>query len=151
MPHLNQQALVYNAHPKVEEYPYDSEAYEVVSKSRKRVGMPRTIEGYIHGLNWFGRQIRHSRWMLRKFLVLANGVNSWGGISMADHILYFPTEACWWPWMDVSQHIQQKTRYIAMGHNDAGYRAFVTDAANAVIFANPQFPREVASDEEHST
>ena len=47
MPHLNQKVLVCDAHPEVEEYPYDSEAYEVVSKSRKRVGKPRTIEGYI--------------------------------------------------------------------------------------------------------
>jgi len=47
IPHLNQQALVYDADHEVEEYPYDSETYEVVSKSRKRVGKPRTIEGYI--------------------------------------------------------------------------------------------------------
>jgi len=37
MPHLNQQVLVYDAHPEVEEYRYDSEAYQVVSKSRKRL------------------------------------------------------------------------------------------------------------------
>ena len=53
--------------------------------------------------------------------------------------------------MNVSQHIQEKTRYIAMGRNDAVYRAFVVDPANAAIFANPPFAREVASDEEHST
>jgi len=34
---------------------------------------------------------------------------------------------------------------------DALYRAFIADPANAVIFVNPPFPREVASDEEHST
>ena len=150
MPHLNQKVLVCDANPEVEEYPYDSEACEVVSKSRKRVGKPRTIEGYIRGLNRFGRRIRHSRWMLRKFLAWANGVNYRGGISMADHIC-FPTEACWRPRMNVSQHIQEKTRYIAMGRSDAVYRAFVADPANAAIFANPPFPREVASDEEHST
>ena len=61
---MNQQALVYDAHPEVEEYPYDSEAYEAVLKSRKWVGEPRTIEGYIRGLNWFGRRICHSRWIL---------------------------------------------------------------------------------------
>jgi len=88
--------------------------------------------------------------MLRKFLAWANGVNYQGGISMADHIC-FPTEACWRPRMNVSQHIQEKTRYIAMGRNDTVYRAFVMDPANAAIFTNPQFPREVASDEEHST
>jgi len=88
--------------------------------------------------------------MLRKFLAWANGVNYRGGISMVDHIC-FPTEACWWPRMNVSPHIQEKTRYIAMGHNDTVYRAFVTDPANAAIFANPPLPREVASDEEHST
>jgi len=150
MPHLNQQALVYDAHPEVEEYPYDSKAYEVISKSCKRVGKPRTIEGYIRGLNRFGRRIRHSRWMLRKFLAWANGVNYQGGISMAGHIC-FPTEACSRPRMNVSQHIQEKTRYIATGRNDAVYRAFVADAAHAAIFANPPFPWEVASDEEHST
>jgi len=64
MPYLNQKSLVYDAHPKAEEYPYDSEAYEVVAKSRKQVGKPCTIEGYIHSLNRFGHQIRHSRWML---------------------------------------------------------------------------------------
>jgi hypothetical protein len=69
---------------------------------------------------------------------------------MADHIC-FPTEACWRPRMNVNQHIQEKTRYIAMGRNDAAYRAFVADPANAAIFANPPFPREVASDEEHAT
>jgi len=136
MPHLNQKALVCDAHPKVEEYPYDSEAYEVISKRRKRVGKPRTIEGYISGLNRFGRWICHSRWMLRKILVWANGLNYRGGISMADHIC-FPTEACWWPRMNVSQHIQEKTRYIAMGRSDAVYRAFVADPANATIFTNP--------------
>jgi len=104
---LNQQVLVYDADPEVEEYPYDSETYEVVSKSRKRVGKPRTIEGYIWRLYWFGRWIHHSRWMLWKFLAWANGVNYRGGISMADHIC-FPTEACWWPRMNVSQHIQEK-------------------------------------------
>jgi len=50
MPHLNLQVLVYDAHPEVEKYPYDSEAYEVISKSHKRVGKPRTIEGYICSL-----------------------------------------------------------------------------------------------------
>jgi len=64
MPYLNQKSLVYDAHSEAEEYPYDSEAYEVVSKSQKQVDKPCTIEGYIHGLNWFGHQIRHSRWML---------------------------------------------------------------------------------------
>ena len=87
MPHLNQQALVYDADLEVEEYPYNSEAYEVVSKSCKRVGKPCTIEGYIWGLNQFGRRIPHSRWMLQKILAWANGVNYRGGISMADHIL----------------------------------------------------------------
>ena len=53
--------------------------------------------------------------------------------------------------MNVSQHIQEKIRYITRGHNDAVYRAFVADPANAAIFVNPPFPREVASDEEHST
>jgi len=149
MPHFNQKALVCDVHPEVEEYPYDSEASEVISKSRKRVGKPRTIEGYICGLNRFGRRIRHSRWMLRKFLAWANGVNYRGGISMADHIC-FPTEACWRPWMNVSQHIQEKTRYIAMGRSDAVYRVFIADPGNAAIFANPPFPLEVASDEEHS-
>jgi len=150
MPHLNQKALVCDAHPEVEEYPYDSEAYEVASKSCKRVGKPRTIEGYIRGLNRFGCRIRHSRWMLRKFLAWANGVNYQGGISMVDHIC-FPTEACWQPRMNVSQHIQEKTRYIAMGCSDALYRAFVVDPANAAIFANAPFPRKVAFDEEQST
>jgi len=92
MPHLNQKLRVCDVHPEVEEYPYDSEAYEIVSNSRKRVGKPRTIEGYIRGLNRFGRRIRH-RWTLQKFLAWANGVNYWGGISMADHIC-FSTEAC---------------------------------------------------------
>jgi len=150
MPDLNQQALVYDAHPEVEEYHYDSKAYEVVSKRCKRVGKPRTIEGYIRDLNRFGHRIRHSWWMLRKVLVWANGVNYRGGISMADHIC-FPTEACWRSQMNVSQHIQEKTRYITIGRNDAVYRAFVADPANAAIFGNPPFPREVAFDEEHST
>jgi len=114
------------------------------------VGKPLTIEGYIRGLIRFGRRIRHSRWMLRKFLAWVNGVNYPGGISMADHIC-FPTEACWQPRMNLSQHIQEKTRYIPMGRNDAVYRAFVADPVNAAIFANPPFPWEVASDEEHST
>jgi len=61
MPHLNQQALVYDAHPEVEEYPYDFEAYEVVSKSCKRVGKLRTIEGYICSLNRFGRRIHQQK------------------------------------------------------------------------------------------
>ena len=147
---MNEQALVYNSHPEVEEYPYDSEAYEVVSKSCKWVGKPHTIEGYIHGLNWFGRQIHHSQWMLRKFLAWANGVHYQVGISMVDHIC-FPTEACWQPQMNVSQHIQEKTRYIAMGRNDNVYRALVADPLNAEIFTNPLFPRKVASEEEHST
>jgi hypothetical protein len=150
MPHLDQQLLLHQAHPDAEEYPYDSEAYEVISKSRKRVGKPRTIEGYIRGMNRYGRRIRHSKWMLRKFRAWADGVNYRGGVSMADHIC-FPTEACWRPRMNVNQHIQEKTRYIAMGRNNAAYRAFVADPANAAIFANPPFPREVASDEEHST
>jgi len=64
MPHLNQKALVCDAHPEVKEYPYDSEAYEVVSKSQNPVGKPRTIEGYICRLNRFGCRIRYSRWML---------------------------------------------------------------------------------------
>jgi len=120
MPHLNQQALVYDAHPEVEEYSYDSEAYEVVSKSCKRVGKPRTIKGYIRGLNWFGHRIPHSRWILQKILAWANGVNYCGGISMADYIC-FPKEACWQPRMNVSQHIQEKTQYITMGQDDAVY------------------------------
>jgi len=69
---------------------------------------------------------------------------------MADHIC-FPRKACWQPQMNVSQHIEEKTRYIAMGRNDAVYRVFVADFVNAVIFVNPPFLREVASDEEHST
>jgi len=69
---------------------------------------------------------------------------------MADHIC-FPTEACWWPRMNVSQHIQEKTRYIAMGRSDAVYCVFVADPANAAIFPNALFPRKVASDEEQST
>jgi hypothetical protein len=53
--------------------------------------------------------------------------------------------------MNVNLHIQEKTRYIAMGRNDAAYQAFVANPANAAIFANPPFPRGVASDEEHAT
>jgi len=150
IPHLNQQVLVYDAHPEVEEYPYDSEAYEVITKSRKRVGKPRRIKGYICGLNWFACQIRHSWWMLRKFLAWANGVYYRGRISMADRIC-FPIEACWQPQMNVSQHIQEKTQYITIARNDAVYRVFVMDLANGVIFANPPFAQEVASDEKHST
>ena len=52
--------------------------------------------------------------------------------------------------MNVTQHIQEKTRYIAMGRNDTAYRAFVADPANTTIFTNPPFPREVASDEEYT-
>jgi len=69
---------------------------------------------------------------------------------MEDHIC-FPTEACWWPRMNVSQHIQEKTQYIAMGCNNAVYRAFIVDPTNAALFANPPFPRKVASDEDHCT
>jgi hypothetical protein len=115
-----------------------------------RVGKPRTIEGYIWGMNRCDRRIRHSKWMLRKFRVWADGVNYWGGVSMADHIC-FPTEACWRPRMNVNLHIQDKTRYIAMGRKDAAYRAFVAHHTNAAIFANPPFPREVASDKGHAT
>jgi len=104
MPDLNLQALVYDGHPEVEEYPYDSEAYEVISKSRKQIGKPHTIKGYICSLNRFGCWIHLSRWMLRKFLAWANGVYYQGGISMVDHIC-FPTEACWRPRMNVSQYI----------------------------------------------
>ena len=53
--------------------------------------------------------------------------------------------------MNVSQHIQEKTQYITIARNDAVYRVFVMDLANGVIFANPPFAREVASDEKHST
>jgi len=69
---------------------------------------------------------------------------------MEDHIC-FPTEACWWPQMNVSQHIQEKTRYIAMGCNDVVFRVFVVVPTNAAIFANLPFLRKVASDKDHST
>ena len=51
MPHLDQQVLVHQVHPDAVEYPYDSEAYEVTSKSRRPVGKPRTIEVSIRGMN----------------------------------------------------------------------------------------------------
>ena len=75
MTHLDPQVLAHQVHPDAEEYPYDSEAYEVISKNRKRVGKSRTIEGYIRGVNRYGRRIRHSTWILRKFRVWADGVN----------------------------------------------------------------------------
>jgi hypothetical protein len=103
------------------------------------VGKPRTIEGYIRGMNRYGHRIRRSKWMLPNVRV-ADGVNSRGGVSVTDHIC-LPTEARWRPRINVNLHMQEKTWYIAMGRNDATYRAFVADPANATILANPPFSR----------
>jgi hypothetical protein len=69
IPHLDPHMLAHQIHPDAVEYPHDSEAYDVISKSPMREGKPRTIEGYIRGMNRYGRRIHHRKWMLRKFRV----------------------------------------------------------------------------------
>jgi len=152
MPHLDQHALIAEAHPSEEEYPYDSEAEDVNSKSRKRVGKPRSVEGYIKAMGRYGRRIRQSRWMLTKLILWANNHRYGPQPGMMSDNICFPTEACWRPRMNIAQHRQEKARYISMGRNDAAYKAFVADPANAATYdAASGFPREVACDEEHSS
>jgi len=135
----------------ITDYPYDSECPDANSKSRKKVGKPRSADGWIKAVNKYGRRVRQNRWVLNRLREWAS-TQAYGpqpappeaSVTMEEAIC-FPGEACYRPRMNLGQHFAAKQQYIALDRDDLAYRKW--EAANP---RPPNYPRLVGSDEELS-